>query len=135
MTLSNAAVEGISANGLKCRRSLGLNVPKDIPSLFEEKGETYYDRVKLAHDIATGIIPDLNKEIESLEDGSEKEELERIKEQMYDSLTYDNIEALKDWSPEDMVWVSEGVDEELLYQLHELYDWADYYRVCITCHD
>lgn len=56
--------------------------------------------------------------------------LDEILEQLKDSFVYDDIEALVDWDLDDLIEINEYLEDELLGQLNDLYDWADYNRVC-----
>ena len=47
-------------------------------------------------------------------------------------LTYDDIESVKEWTPEDVLTIEQGVEKGIIYYLNMLFDWADFYRVLIV---
>jgi hypothetical protein len=123
-----ASLDGIQQYGLGWRAQVKSVVPADIPSLFEGC-ETTHQLIKLGHEISFNAIASLNRlkpqfpkdSIESLDD---------IIEQLKDSFIYEDIEGVKDWHQDEQDSLCEYLEAEMLGQLNDLYDWADYYRIC-----
>jgi hypothetical protein len=127
---SEASLAGIQTFGLRWKAEVKLNVP-DIPAALSEC-DTYFDRIKFAHNLVIYIVKRLNKVRDKKLPSSALYRLDEILEQLKDSFFFDDIEAVKNWEEADLIDINEYLEDELLGQLGDLYDWADYYRVCFV---
>ena len=124
---SAASLASIGVYGLRWRATVKINIP-DVPAALSEC-DTYFDRIEFAHNLASGIVKTLERWRKLFPEDS-LYRLNEILEQLKDSFVYDYIEAVKDWEQDDLIDINEHLEDELLGQLNDLYDWADYNRVC-----
>lgn len=136
---TEASLDGISQFGLKWKASVKINLPKDIPSLFEET-ETPIDVITLGHNISKNLIASLKRidwtrQWDAPKDESfvwMKEQLAFLIQELDETFVVEEIDRLQDWDEEVLSCSADGLEDELIYRLEELYDWADYWRVCLS---
>ena len=122
-----ASLAGNQKFGLGWHKQIFIDLPLNIPELFEQC-DTNYDVIKLAYDICSKLIKKLENILPSLSKDC-RENLREIIEQMKDSFIWDDIKMAESY--DDLNELANGLDKELLYQLNDLYDWADYFRILL----
>lgn len=125
---TEASLQGIKVYGNKWRARIRLPIPDDLIGQSMDRVQTYMDMLVFCQNTATPIINALNRIKNRLPKDSIAR-LEEIIEQMEVSFIWENLESLKD-DPE-LADFADCLDQELLYCLNDLYNWADYYRICI----
>ena len=122
-----ASLEGIKDNGPRWKGTARIDLPKDIPDLFEEC-ETNTDVILLGHRIVTAV----NNSLKQYKSAFPKKGLSYLEEWMQEAdetFVWDHIESVEEWADDEL---ADGLEDELIYRLNGLYDWADYWRVCFV---
>lgn len=132
---TTASLDGIERFGLGWKVIAKIKLPKDVPSLFEET-ETMTEMALLAHTICKDLINSLKKDKDILAarflfllPEEAFDELDRFMEELAETFVFENPEQIASLSNEALLCSCDGMEEELIYRLNELYDWGDYYRV------
>jgi len=121
-----ASLKGIKDNGLRWKAVVKIDMPSDIPSLFEDC-ETNADAIKLGHSICFALIKSLNSH--KLYPRDSTEWLQKWIDELDETFLWNDIEDVESWASDEM---ADGLEDELIYRLDGLYDWADYHRVCLS---
>ena len=129
---TKSSLEGMERFGRTWRASIKINLPADIPALFE-LAETNIDVVALAHRISKDLINSLKGNEFKVPSESLAELLTFI-EELDDTFVLEHREKIGEMSKESLLGYSTGAEKELIYRLNELYDWGDYYRVNLSSH-
>ena len=129
---TESSLNGIEKFGRGWRASIKINLPEDVPALFES-AETNSEIVALAHRISKDLI-------DSLEGNEFKVPLESLAEllafieELDETFVLEHPEKIGEMDEESLLGYSDGAEKELIYRLNELYDWGDYYRVNLSSH-
>lgn len=128
---SQAAINGIVQYGLRWKLTISITIPQNIPALFAAC-KTSKDTVLLGHQITENLLKSLDRIKRSRLEAISPDTytwLEDFKEDMRELFILDDPTAEQDFDLN-----AEGLEEELLSQLDELYNWADFNRILINRH-
>ena len=147
---TEASLSGIGKFGIKWRAVVKINLIGDIPAAFAET-ETMTDMIALAHNICQDLIKSLRKinwdrewdapdPIATLDElGLERkyDYLDNVKgwmdnflQELEETFVIEDLDQLQNYDQDDLLNTCDGLEEELIYRLNELYDWGDYWRIC-----
>jgi len=129
---TESSLNGIEKFGRGWRASIKINLPEDVPALFES-AETNIEIVALAHRISKDLIDSLKGNESKVPSGSLIEFLTFI-EELDETFVLEHPEKIGEMDEESLLIYSDGAEKELIYRLNELYDWGDYYRVNLSSH-
>ena len=126
-----ASLDGISTYGLKWRFQIGFNLP-DIPEAHDEC-ETNADVILLAHRIAKGLHKDLSRGVRPILGAECPEDLTESISRIMDDLDFvfilEDPDSVQNLSESDQSEMARGLIDELIYEINNVYDVFDYYRV------
>lgn len=128
---TQASLDGIAAYGHRWRFQVRVNLP-DIPEAHDNC-ETNTDVILLAHRIAKGLHKDLGRTIRPLGEAECPESLTESIKGIRDGLDcyfiLENPDSIQNLSDGDRADLSDGLIDELIFQINNIYDEFDYYRV------
>ena len=129
---TESSLNGIEKFGRGWRASIKINLPEDVPALFES-AETNIEIVALAHRISKDLIDSLGGIDSNVPSESLIEFLTFI-EELSDAFVLEHPEKIGEMDEESLLTSSDGAEKELIRRLNKLYDWGDYYRVNLSSH-